>query len=81
MSNVGIPCGVVRTVAEAAAIAREDSLIPVRLEGAFGERTFRVPNAGFHMEPGQPGTTAPPPHIDENRAEILAWLAAETPGG
>lgn len=79
MSAVGIPCGMVRTVAEAASMAREDSLIPVRLSGAFGELTFRVPNAGFHMEPGQPGTDTPPPHLNENRDEILSWLEQPAP--
>ena len=36
-----------------------------------------VPNIGFTMKPGDPGTDQPPPRIDEHREEILAWLARE----
>jgi hypothetical protein len=34
-----------------------------------------VPNAGFKMKPGAPGTNEAPPRLDENREEILQWLA------
>jgi hypothetical protein len=36
-----------------------------------------VPNAGFKMQPGAPGTATPPPRIEEHRDEILQWLAAD----
>lgn len=71
MSAAGIPCGVVRRVDEAAALAGPGALLPLAIPGV-GE--VSVPNAGFRMAEGGPGTDAPPPRLDADRAEILAWL-------
>lgn len=73
LSAAGIPCGMVRRVDEAAALAGEDALISVAVEGLPGDGAVRLPGTGFHMEPGHIATDAPP-RLDQHRAEILAWL-------
>jgi len=73
MSAAGIPCGMVRRVDEAAALARPDALVSFDLPGPDAE-TVRLPGAGFRMTPGEQ-LGARPPLLDGDRAEILAWLA------
>ena len=36
-------------------------------------------NAGFSLSGDGPGVSAPPPRLDEHRAEILDWLGLATP--
>ncbi len=71
LSAAGIPCGMVRRVDEAASLCSAGALLDIQLPG---NGRVAVPNAGFRMEPGNPGTDQPPPTIDGHRAEILAWL-------
>jgi crotonobetainyl-CoA:carnitine CoA-transferase CaiB-like acyl-CoA transferase len=77
LSASGIPCGMIRTVNEAVDLASEAGLLHVAIPGIPQIGTLAIPNAGFQMEPGSPGTAEPPPRLDEHREEILAWLAAE----
>lgn len=74
MSAAGIPCGMVRRVGEAAALAGPYALLPLNIAGLPGDGAAAIPNAGFRMAEDGPGTSAPPPRLDENRDEILAWL-------
>jgi crotonobetainyl-CoA:carnitine CoA-transferase CaiB-like acyl-CoA transferase len=74
MSAHGIPCGLVRSVDEAAALAGPGALLPLSITGLPDGETLAIPNAGFRMSEGGPGTTCAPPRLDEHRAEILAWL-------
>jgi crotonobetainyl-CoA:carnitine CoA-transferase CaiB-like acyl-CoA transferase len=74
MSAHGIPCGLVRSVDEAAALAGPGALLPLTIPGLPDGETLAIPNAGFRMSEGGPGTTCGPPRLDEHRAEILAWL-------
>lgn len=74
LSAVGVPCGVVRSVEEAAALAGPSAMLKLAVPGLPGDSAVSIPNAGFAMEPDGPGTSAPPPRLDEDRAEILAWL-------
>ena len=55
-------------------LASEAGLLHVAIPGIPQIGTLAIPNAGFHMEPGSPGTSEPPPRLDEHREEILAWL-------
>jgi crotonobetainyl-CoA:carnitine CoA-transferase CaiB-like acyl-CoA transferase len=71
MSAAGIPCGVVRRVDEAAALAGPGALLPVTIPGV-GE--VSVPNAGFRMAEDGPGADRPPPRLDADRQDILDWL-------
>ncbi|MFC3098322.1 CaiB/BaiF CoA transferase family protein [Alteraurantiacibacter palmitatis] len=77
LSGAGIPCGKVRRVSEAAQLCRPDALMPMAIDGIPGGGDVAVPNVGFRMAPGAPGVAAPPPRLDENREEILQWLASE----
>ena len=77
LSANGIPCGMIRTVNEAVDLASEAGLLHLAIPGIPQIGTLAIPNAGFQMQPGSPGTDEPPPRLDENREEILAWLAAE----
>ncbi|WP_374418673.1 CaiB/BaiF CoA transferase family protein [Novosphingobium arvoryzae] len=74
LSAIGVPCGMVRRVDEAAALAGADALLPLTVPGLPGGGNIAIPNAGFRMTPDGPGTDVPPPRLDEHRAEILDWL-------
>jgi crotonobetainyl-CoA:carnitine CoA-transferase CaiB-like acyl-CoA transferase len=80
LSAAGIPCGMVRQVGEAAALCRPGALLDLTINQLPDNPHVAVPNAGFHMEPGAPGTDQPPPRIDQHRQEILDWLASDEPG-
>jgi len=77
LSEAGIPCGMVRRVDEAARLCSPGGLLDIDIPGLPVAGTVAVPNAGFRMDPDGPGTHCPPPRIDQNREEILAWLASE----
>jgi crotonobetainyl-CoA:carnitine CoA-transferase CaiB-like acyl-CoA transferase len=74
MSAQGIPCGLVRSVDEAAALAGPDALLRLTIPGLPDGENMAIPNAGFRMSEDGPGTTCAPPRLNQNRAEILAWL-------
>ncbi|MFV0643934.1 MAG: CaiB/BaiF CoA transferase family protein [Sphingomonadaceae bacterium] len=74
MSDAGIPCGMVRSVDEASAMAGENAILSIPAQNSPYANEIRIPNAGFRMETGSPGVDAPPPRLDENRTEILDWL-------
>jgi hypothetical protein len=67
----------VRSIHEAARLCSPDGLLEIEVEGLPSGSRVAVPNAGFKMQPGAPGTATPPPRIDEHRDEILQWLAAD----
>jgi crotonobetainyl-CoA:carnitine CoA-transferase CaiB-like acyl-CoA transferase len=75
MSERGIPCGMVRRVSEAAGIAGEGALHQLSLSSVPPNGRAAIPTAGFRMEPAGPETTEAAPKLDEDREEILAWLA------
>ena len=77
LSAAGIPCGMIRRVDEAAELCSKSSLLNLSIDGLPGNGAVAVPNIGFHMEPGEPGATVPPPRIDQHRQEILDWLASD----
>ncbi|MCW2391295.1 crotonobetainyl-CoA:carnitine CoA-transferase CaiB-like acyl-CoA transferase [Sphingobium sp. B1D7B] len=79
LSEAGIPCGMVRRVDEAAELARPDALVSFDIPEGPLTGPVRYPGAGFRLTPGlQVGEV--PPRLDENRAEILAWLHRAEPG-
>lgn len=81
MSERGIPCGMVRRVSEAAAILGDRALHELALSTVPSTGRAAIPTAGFRMEPAGPGTHEPAPRLDEDRKEILAWLAEPRPAG
>lgn len=74
LSASGIPCGKIRRVSEAAQLSRPGALLDIAMDGGPGGGRIAVPNVGFRMEPGAPGTDQPPPRLNQNREEILQWL-------
>ena len=74
MSAAGIPCGMVRRVDEAAALAGAGALLAMPIPGIPGGDAARIPGAGFRMAPAGTGVDAPPPRLDQHREEVLAWL-------
>ncbi|WP_137680110.1 CaiB/BaiF CoA transferase family protein [Aurantiacibacter suaedae] len=81
LSEVGIPCGMIRRVDEAAALGGPGALLDIDIPGLPVTGKVSVPNAGFRMTPDGPGTDVPPPRIDQDRDEILAWLEQEESAG
>ena len=79
LSDCGIPCGMVRRVGEAAALVGEGALQDIDLGGVPHGGRAAVPNAGFRMMPDGPAAQGPPPRLDEDRREILEWLAEPLP--
>ena len=80
LSNAGIPCGMIRRVNEAVDLAGPEALIEMAIPGIPQAGQVAIPNVGFRMTPGSPGTTEPPPRLDEHREEILKWLAGDGRG-
>jgi crotonobetainyl-CoA:carnitine CoA-transferase CaiB-like acyl-CoA transferase len=74
MSVAGIPCGMVRRVDEAAALAGAGAILPMAIAGLPNGQAASIPNLGFQLTSSPPGTDAPPPRLDEHRDEILSWL-------
>ena len=52
-------------------------MLHVAIPGILPIGSLAIPNAGFQMEPGSPGTAEPHPRLDEHRDEILEWLSTE----
>lgn len=80
MSRLGIPCGMVRSVEEGTDLASQGeraALLPMPVAGVPGGESARIVNAGFCMGSAGPGVDAPPPALDEHRAEILDWLRGD----
>ncbi len=75
MSERGIPCGMVRRVGEAAELVGAAGLEQIPLAAVPPGGRPMIPTTGFSIQPDGPAASAAPPRLDENRAEILAWLA------
>ncbi len=77
MSAVGIPCGMVREVGEAAAfphLAGRQLKLPITVKGIPGQERVEIVNAGFVMASDGPFVDEPPPRLNEHQDEILKWL-------
>lgn len=73
MSAAGIPCGMVRRVDEAPALARPDALISLNVPDVPVDGPLQTPGVGFRLTPSDQQVCTPP-RLDQNRAEILDWL-------
>lgn len=80
LSDCGIPCGMVRRVGEAAALVSDGALQDIELGGVPASGRATVPNAGFRIAPDGPAAHGAPPRLDQDREEILAWLAEPVRG-
>jgi CoA:oxalate CoA-transferase len=77
LSDAGVPCGMIRRVNEAIDLCGEEAVLRMSIPGIPQVGDMAIPNAGFRMEPGAPGTNVPPPRLNEHREEILEWLAQD----
>ena len=80
MSEIGIPCGMVREVSEAAGfehLASRGLRLPIRVKGLPQNEEIDIVNSGFLLSEDSPHVDEPPPRLDEHRAEILDWLAGD----
>jgi len=77
MSAAGIPCGMVRSVAEAASLAHLHDRrlkIPINVPSLAPNDNIEILNAGFIFGEGGPDVAEPPPAIGQNTEELLQWL-------
>lgn len=82
MSAVGIPCGMVREVGEAASfehLADRGLRLPLTVPGLPNGDELDIVNGGFMSAQDGPGVDQPPPLLNQHREEILEWLAASRP--
>jgi CoA:oxalate CoA-transferase len=77
MSAAGIPCGMVRGVAEAAALphlAQRQLKIPLRVPSLAPNDNVEILNAGFIFREGGPDVAEAPPVHGQHTEEVLRWL-------
>lgn len=82
MSAHGIPCGLVRSVAEGAAfphLAERNAILPIEIAGLPGGNACEIVNAGFKFAEDGPTVSEPPPRLGEHRLEILDWVRNSQP--
>jgi len=81
MSAAGIPCGMVRDVAEAASLPhlRQRAVkIPLTIPGLPHGGDVEIVNAGFQFQEDCPTVSAPPPVYGGHTETILEWLDFDT---
>ncbi len=77
MSARSIPCGMIRSVDEAADfefLERRGAKVPLHVPGLPDDQDISVINAGFCMSEDGPGVSSPPPRLGEHGREVLAML-------
>ncbi len=77
LSQAGIPCGMVRSVGEAADLPGVDERalrIPLTIPGLPGEEEIEVVSAGIVSMGTSNEALEPPPGLGEHTAEIFDWL-------
>jgi CoA:oxalate CoA-transferase len=80
LSSAGVPCGMVRDVAQASALPHLEQRgikIPLKIAGLpVGDRV-EILNAGFLFENDGPTVSDPPPAQGQHTEEILRWLGLD----
>ncbi len=77
LSAAGVPCGMVRDVAEAISLPQLDErklTSRLNVPGLPEREDVDIVNAGFLFGTDSPGVHQPPPRLGEHSAEILEWL-------
>lgn len=80
MSEAGIPCGMVRSVSEAAEFPHlkdRNLRLPLDFDPLPGDPEPQIVNAGFCMSADGPGMAAPPPRLGEHTSQVLEWLGID----
>ena len=82
MSAAGIPCGMVRDVAQACALPhlkQRGLKIPLTVPGLPTNENIEILNAGFQFLNDGPTLDAPPPIAGQHTEELLRWLEIDEP--
>ena len=82
MSAAGIPCGMVRDVAQACALPhleQRGSENSAESAGTAGRQNVEILNAGFQFLNDGPTLHAPPPTAGQHTEELLRWLGIDEP--
>jgi CoA:oxalate CoA-transferase len=77
MSAAGVPCGMVRDVAEAASLPhlqQRGLKIPLTIASLAPRDTVEIVNAGFLFREDGPNVADPPPTHGQHTEEVLQWL-------
>ena len=81
LNAASVPCGVVRRVEEAIALAREGTMLTLDIPGLPVEGPIAIPGMGYRSDGNGQRESEPPPPVDGDRDEILALIAREPPRG
>jgi CoA:oxalate CoA-transferase len=82
MSVAGIPCGMVRDVAQACALPHLEQRglkIPLTVPGLPTHENIEILNAGFQFLNDGPTLNSPPPTAGQHTEELLRWLEFDEP--
>ena len=82
LSAAGIPCGMVRDVAEAASLPHlheRGIKIPLQVPGLPSPSPVDIVNAGFTFTEGGPTVADPPPVHGQDTEDVLTWLGFDEP--
>lgn len=77
LSAAGIPCGMIRDVAEAVSLPALEARrlkLGVNVPGLPEREQVEIVNAGFLFSEDQPGVASPPPRLGQHSDEILQSL-------
>lgn len=75
LTDAGVPCGPIGSVAQGVALATDLGLEPVATVGA-GDRALPVARHPVTFSATPAAYRLPPPTLDEHGAELRAWLAS-----
>jgi CoA:oxalate CoA-transferase len=74
LSEVGVPCGLVRDIASAVDLPQLDVRnlkLPIHIPGLPVREDVHVLNTGFQFDHDGPGLDEPPPHVGQHTHELL----------
>jgi CoA:oxalate CoA-transferase len=77
LSAAGVPCGMVRDVAQASALPHLEQRglkIPLKVPGLPVSEDVAILNAGFLFDSDGPTLSDPPPTAGQHTEELLRWL-------
>jgi CoA:oxalate CoA-transferase len=77
LSAAGVPCGMVRDVAQASALPHLEQRglkIPLKVPGLPVSEDVAILNAGFLFNSDGPTVSDPPPAAGQHTEELLRWL-------
>ena len=80
MSSAGVPCGMVRDVAQASALPhlmQRGLKLPLKIPGLPIAEDVEILNAGFLFNSDGPSVSDPPPAAGQHTEELLCWLGLD----